>query len=124
MDLIILNFFTDFSFVLKIFFLLFIITFVRTRITHNFLALSIITILAIFLIFFYWPVFGTAYLFYILLTIGISGVLVDIFFVTMNHGPKDMLDKMPGKKQAEMQQQKMQQMQKAQQQKQQQMRNR
>lgn len=114
MEFIILSFFEDFSFVLKIFFLLFIITFVRTRITHNFLALSIITILAIFLIFFYWPVFGTAYLFYILLSIGISGVLVDIFFVTMNHGPKEMLDNMPGKKQAKMQQQKMQQQQKAQ----------
>ncbi|MDD3245010.1 MAG: hypothetical protein PHU47_02570 [Candidatus ainarchaeum sp.] len=109
MDLIILSFFEDFGFILKIFFLLFIITFVRTRITHNFFALTLITIGAVFLIFFYWPIFGTAYLFYILLTIGVSGVLVDIFFVTMNHGPKDMLDKMPGKKQAEMQQQRMQQ---------------
>ena len=109
MEFIILSFFEDFAFISKIFFLLFIITFVRTRITHNFLALSLITVLAIFLIFFYWPIFGTAYLFYILLTIGVSGVLVDIFFVTMNHGPKDMLNKMPGKKQAEMQQQKMQQ---------------
>lgn len=91
MSLTILSFFSDFSLILKIFFILAIITFIRRKITHNTLALIVITLAIILLVFYYWPVFGTAYVFYILLTIGASTVLVDVFFVTMGGSGKEAM---------------------------------
>ncbi|HNW05700.1 MAG TPA: hypothetical protein PK655_02940 [archaeon] len=97
MDFTILGFFSDMSFLLKLAFIIFIIIFVRERITKNWLAITAIVIVCIVLVFFYWPVFGSIYVIYILITIGIGSVLVDTFFVTMQEGhgggtsPEDML---------------------------------
>lgn len=87
MDLTILGFFTDMSFLLKLAFIIFIVIFVRERITKNWLAITAIVIVCIVLVFFYWPVFGSIYVIYILITVGIGSVLVDTFFVTMHEGP-------------------------------------
>ncbi|HRS42555.1 MAG TPA: hypothetical protein P5530_01600 [Candidatus Diapherotrites archaeon] len=86
MDFTILGFFSDMSFLLKLAFIIFIIIFVRERITKNWLAITAIVIVCIVLVFFYWPVFGSIYVIYILITIGIGSVLVDTFFVTMQEG--------------------------------------
>lgn len=86
MDLTILGFLNDMSFLLKLAFVIFIIIFVKERITKNWLAITAIVIVCIVLIFFYWPVFGSMYVVYILITIGIGSVLVDTFFVTMQEG--------------------------------------
>lgn len=97
MDLTILGFFSDMSFLLKVAFIVFIIIFVKERITKNWLAITAIVLVCIVLIFFYWPIFGSIYVVYILITIGIGGVLVDTFFVTMQEGhskgtsPQDIL---------------------------------
>ena len=77
MDFTILGFFSDMSFLLKLAFIIFIIIFVRERITKNWLAITAIVIVCIVLVFFYWPVFGSIYVIYILITIGIGSVLVD-----------------------------------------------
>jgi len=79
------------DFVLKIFFFLFIISFVRKRITHNTFALILISLSTVILIFFYWPIFGTMFFIYILLTIGVTHVLVDFFFVSMDKSPEEMV---------------------------------
>jgi hypothetical protein len=86
MDFTILGFFSDMSFLLKLAFIIFIIIFVRERITKNWLAITAIVLVCIVLVFFYWPVFGSIYVIYILITIGIGSVLVDTFFVTMQEG--------------------------------------
>lgn len=87
MDLTILGFFTDMSFILKLAFIIFIVIFVRERITKNWIAITAIVVVCVVLVFFYWPVFGSMYVVYILITIGIGSVLVDTFFVTMHEGP-------------------------------------
>ena len=87
-----LNIFSDFNFVLKIFFFIFIVGFVRQKITHNVLALILISLAVIFLIFFYWQLFKWVYMNYILITMGVSSILVDFFFVSMGgEGPEKMV---------------------------------
>ncbi len=88
MDSIILNFFDDFGLILKIAFIVFVVIFVKERITKNWLAITAIVVLCIVLIFFYWPLVGSAYVLYVLITIGIGSVLVDTFFVTMGESQK------------------------------------
>ena len=88
MNSIFLGFFEDFSFVIKIAFIVFLVVFVKQRITKNWLAITAIVVACVILIFFYWPLIGSAYVLYVLITIGIGSVLVDTFFVTMGeaHG--------------------------------------
>ena len=88
MNSIILNFFTDAGLVLKIAFIIFIVVFVKQRITKNWLAISAIVLICVVLIFFYWPIFGSMYVLYVLISIGVGSVLVDTFFVTMGEGQK------------------------------------
>lgn len=83
MNSIFLGFFEDFSFVIKIAFIVFLVVFVKQRITKNWLAITAIVVACVILIFFYWPLIGSAYVLYVLITIGIGSVLVDTFFVTM-----------------------------------------
>jgi hypothetical protein len=91
MNFIILNFLKDMDFVLKIFFFLFIISFVRKRITHNTFALILISLATVVLVVFYWPIFGTMFFVYTLLTIGVTHVLVDFFFVSMDKSAEEMV---------------------------------
>lgn len=95
MNSIILNFFADMGFILKVAFIVFLVVFVKQRITKNWLAITAIVISSVILIFFYWHLIGSIYVLYVLITIGIGGVLVDTFFVTMgeakggDHGAPD-----------------------------------
>ncbi len=95
MNSIILNFFADMGFILKVAFIVFLVVFVKQRITKNWLAITAIVISSVILIFFYWHLIGSIYVLYVLITIGIGGVLVDTFFVTMGeakgegHGAPD-----------------------------------
>lgn len=82
-DFLFLNFLKDIDFIIKLAFIIFLITFVKQRITKNWLAITAIVIASVVLIFFYWPIIGFAYVVYVLIVIGIGGVLVDAFFVTM-----------------------------------------
>ncbi len=91
MDILILNFLTDFDFVIKIFFVLTVIAFVRQKITHNTLSLLLISIAIIGMVFLWWPFFRATYIIYVVLTIGITSVLVDMFFVTMGHGGEEAM---------------------------------
>jgi len=86
MDSIILGFFEDLSFLIKLAFIIFVVIFVKERITKNWLAITAIVIVCVILVFFYWPIFGSMYVVYILISIGIGSVLVDTFFVTMQEG--------------------------------------
>jgi len=88
MSQIVLGFLQDLDFIIKIAFIIFLVIFVKQRITKNWLAITLIVIASIVLIFFYWPLIGSVYVIYILITIGIGSLLVDIFFVTMGESHK------------------------------------
>ncbi|MFH1588703.1 MAG: hypothetical protein ABIA76_05185 [Candidatus Diapherotrites archaeon] len=80
--------FTDFNLVIKIFALLTIASFVRNRLGDNPLGLIVIGALAFFILFDFWKFFGPIYILYTLLTLGISGMIVDFFFISAGQGPQ------------------------------------
>ncbi len=92
MDLILLNFFDDFDFVIKIFFVLTIIAFVKQKVTHNTTSLVLISIAVIGMVFLWWPFFKLTYIVYVVLSIGATTVLVDMFFVSMGHGGEEAME--------------------------------
>ena len=76
------DFFQDINLVIKIFVLMTIISFVNNHIENKALKIVVFLVLAFFIIFDYWALFGGIYILYMLLMLGISGILVDIFFVS------------------------------------------
>jgi hypothetical protein len=93
MDLLFLEFFDDFNLVLKIFFSLTIITFIRNRVTHNTLALILISAGIISMVFLFWPLFRLGYIIYVVLAAGVAGILVDFFFVNSGGSPEEIMGK-------------------------------
>ncbi len=78
--------FADLMLALKIFVLLSIISFVWNHVGNTPLAMVLIVGLSWFILFDYWQFFGGLYILYFLLMMGISGLLVDFFFVTSMRG--------------------------------------
>lgn len=74
--------FADFTLVLKIFAWLSIIAFISMHFGKSPLALALIIGLSWFILFDYWRFFGSIFLLFTLLTMGISGILIDFFFVS------------------------------------------
>jgi hypothetical protein len=88
-----LNFFQDFDFILQLFLILTIIAFIKRRVTHNTLALVMISIGVIVMIFLFWPIFKTGYILYILLSVGVAGIFVDFFFISAGGSAEEMMGK-------------------------------
>ncbi len=80
---------SDLVLALKIFVLLSIASFVWNHIGRGFLATVLIIGIAWFVLVDYWKFFGGIYLLWVLLTLGISGVIVDFFFVSQM-GPEEV----------------------------------
>ena len=76
----------DLTLALKIFVLLSIISFVWNHLGNTPFSIVIILGVSWFVLFDYWKFFGGVYLLYVLLTMGISGILVDFFFVSQMGG--------------------------------------
>jgi len=93
LNLTFLGFFDDFNLILKIFLVLAIITFVRQKVTNNTLSLVLISIAVISMVFLFWPLFRIAYILYVLLAIGVAGILVDFFFISAGGSPEAMMGK-------------------------------
>jgi len=74
--------FSDMDIVLKIFVLLAIFAYVTQHLGKGPVAILIMLGMSYFILFDYWKFFGGIYVLYILVTMGISGVLVDFMFVT------------------------------------------
>jgi hypothetical protein len=74
--------FNDLNLALKIFALLTIISFVLTHLGKGPLAYALIGGISVFVLLDFWVFFGGIFILYTLLTLGISGVLVDFFFVS------------------------------------------
>lgn len=73
---------SDFMLVLKIFAIITIISFVLNHVENKPLAAILILAISWFVVFEYWQFFGGIYLLYALITLGISGMLVDFFFIS------------------------------------------
>ena len=72
----------DMTLVLKIFVLMAIIAYITNHLGKGPLAIMIIAVFSWFIIFDYFMLFGGIYILYILLIGGLTGVIIDIFFVT------------------------------------------
>ena len=77
--------FNDYNLALKIFALLSIIAFVKNHVGTGPLGLAIMIGISWFILFDAWSFFGGVYVLYTLLTMGISGILIDFFFVGQQH---------------------------------------
>ena len=82
MDILFLSFAEDFDLVLKIFFILFAISFIKQRVTNNTVSIFLISIAIIVCVFMFWDFIKIPYILYTLLTIGVASVLVDFFFIS------------------------------------------
>ncbi|MDO8427659.1 MAG: hypothetical protein Q7S92_00420 [Candidatus Diapherotrites archaeon] len=77
--------FQDYNLALKIFALLSIISFVKNHVGTGPLGLAIMIGISWFILFDAWSFFGGVYVLYTLLTMGVSGILIDFFFVGQQH---------------------------------------
>lgn len=74
--------FADMMLALKIFALLAVVSFVYSHLGKGPLAYALIGGVSWFVLFDYWKFFGGVFVLYTLLTLGISGILIDFFFVS------------------------------------------
>jgi len=82
----IFTFFTDFGFILKIFVLIAIIGFLNQHMQVAALKVIVFMLMAYFILIANWGLFGTIWVIYAVLGLGVSSVLVDSFFVGMQGG--------------------------------------
>jgi len=71
----------DFNLVVKIFALMSIISFVKNHLGTGPVAIVVMVGMSWFILFDYWKFFGGIFILYSLLLAGISGVIIDFFFV-------------------------------------------
>ncbi|MFH1224885.1 MAG: hypothetical protein V1676_03700 [Candidatus Diapherotrites archaeon] len=76
----------DLNLVLKIIVLITVASFVRGNLGDSALSWIVIIGFGWFVLFDGWMLFGPVYVLYILLGLGVSGILVDFFFISMNMG--------------------------------------
>lgn len=74
--------FSDMMLALKLFALLSVISFVYSHLGKGPLSYALIGGISWFVLFDYWKFFGGVYVLYTLLTIGVSGIIIDFFFVS------------------------------------------
>ena len=74
--------FSDMGIVLKIFVLMAIFAYVTQHVGKGPLAILIIIAMSYFIIFDYWKFLGGVYVLYILITLGIGGIVIDFMFIT------------------------------------------
>ena len=74
--------FSDMSLVLKILVLLAIFGYVTQHLGKGPLSILIIAGMSFFIIFDYWKFFGGIYVLYVLVAMGIGGILIDFMFIT------------------------------------------
>lgn len=77
----ILEFFSDFDLILKIFVLLLIVSFVFNHLGKGPMAWIVIALLAYFILWDAWKFFGPVYLLYMFVVMGFIGFIVDYFFM-------------------------------------------
>ncbi len=83
------EFFSDMSFIVKIFALVAILGFLNQHIENKTLKVIVALFIGYIMIFVDWSTFGTLYMIYAILGLGIAGIFTDFFFITgMGAGQK------------------------------------
>lgn len=80
------EFFGDLQFVLKIFVFLAILNFAKNHLGNSTMTLVVVGLFSYLILFAFWPIFGTIYILYVLLSLGIGAFFVDFFFVSQMSG--------------------------------------
>lgn len=88
MFLFIFELFSDINLILKIFVLLMIVSWVKNHVGSGPLAWIIVGGMGYFILFDGWKLFGPIYILYMLLMFGVSGVVIDFFFVGGGGSPE------------------------------------
>ena len=83
----IFEFFGDLNFIIKIFAFLTLVAWVRNHLGTGTISWILIIGLAYFIMFDGWVLFGPIYVIYMLLMFGISGILIDFFFIAPGGPP-------------------------------------
>lgn len=78
--------FADFNFVMKLFVLITIVSWVRNHFGNSAISWALIIGVSTFVLFDLWWFFGGIFVLYLLLTIGVTGILIDYFFLTQQQG--------------------------------------
>jgi hypothetical protein len=78
--------FPDMVLVLKVFTLMAIISYITNHLGKGPIAILLIAVFSWFIIFDYFAFFGGIYILYMLLVFGLTGVIIDIFFITPQGG--------------------------------------
>ncbi len=79
--------FSDMNMVLKIFVLMAIFAYVTQHLGKGPLAILVIIGMGYFILFDYWKFFGGIYVLYVLVLLGVGGILIDFMFITPSaHG--------------------------------------
>ena len=88
MDLTILigfgEFFGDFVFIIKIFTFIAILGFVNKYIQNKLIKIIMVVFMGYFILIANWAVFGTMFVIYTLLGVGVAGIMTDFFFAGQN----------------------------------------
>ena len=77
--------FNDYNFALKVFALLTLLSFIKNHVGTGPLGLALMIGMGWFIFFDAWAFFGGVFVLYTLMTMGISGVFIDFFFVGQQH---------------------------------------
>lgn len=88
---------TDFNIVLKIFVIMTIYSWTRNHFGNSALGWVIFGAVTFFVVFELWSVFGSIYIFYMLLLFGFSQIMIDFFFITAGMPRPGMMGKPHGK---------------------------
>ena len=80
--------FSDINIILKIFVLMTLVSWVNNHVGKGPLAWILIAGMGYFILFDGWKIFGPIYILYMLLMFGISGVIIDFFFVGGGGAPE------------------------------------
>lgn len=78
------EFFGDFVFIIKIFAFIAILGFVNRYIQSKLIKIIMVVFMGYFILIANWAVFGTMFVIYTLLGIGVAGILTDFFFAGQN----------------------------------------
>ncbi|HNV01345.1 MAG TPA: hypothetical protein PKK60_02880 [archaeon] len=80
--------FGDLTFILKIFVLMGVFSYVMNHVGKGPLGVFIFALISWLVIFDYFAIFGSIYILYILLTFGLISVIIDFMFITPGPAPK------------------------------------
>lgn len=80
--------FGDLTFILKIFVLMAVFSYVMNHVGKGPLGVFIFALISWLVIFDYFAIFGSIYILYILLTMGLISVIIDFMFITPGPAPK------------------------------------